>query len=310
MKALLTLLFLLLPLTACAAKVESFIHQGIDRQYRIHNVKAASDGAAPIVIHLHGLRYVDEVKQGRKTFDHVAWKPMEKVAEDNGFVLVQPGAYWGRWNLFPGLDHTKLENGDDFDDDGYIFGVVDELIRKGVADKNRIYVSGISDGATLVIKLVCHTDSPFAAAVHLVGSLPDQYMADCKSAKPTPFMAIAGTTDRILPYDGRLSQYGRSLPIPELMEFWRLKHKCTGQSYDLLDDRDTEDQSRVLAVTWTGCSTDGAVKLLRAEGGGHVVPSYTSVPEGRVKRWGGHNRDIESAAEVWRFVSKFSLNTE
>ncbi len=308
MRAYFLLILSLLTVTGCFAQVEPFIHQGIDRQYRIHNAEAASKGTAPVVVHLHGLRYREEVEKGRKTFDHIAWKPLEKVADKNGFVLVQPGAYWGRWNLFPELDHIRLDNGEEFDDIGYIFGVVDELINEGLADRNRIYVSGISDGATLIIRLLCHPDSPFAAAVHIVGSFSERYQANCETKNPTPFMAIAGTTDRILRYDGGISPFGRSLSIPEVMEFWRLKHGCSGQTYNLLPDRDPDDSSRVMSVTWTGCAIDSAVKLLRVEGGGHVVPSYTPVPVSRSERWGGHNRDIESAEEVWNFVNKFSLN--
>lgn len=308
MKAYILLTLSLLPVSGCFGQIESFIFQGVDRKYRIHNDQAASDSVAPVVVHLHGLRYRKEVEKGRDTFDHIAWKPLEKAAVKNGFVLVQPAAYWGQWNLLPGLDNTKLVSGEEFDDIGYIFGVVDKLIRKGVADRNRIYVSGISDGATMIIRLLCHPDSPFAAAVHIVGTMPENYQPECRSARPIPLMAIAGTNDRILFYDGRIYPFGRSLSIPELMEFWRLKHGCTGQSYGLLPDRDQNDSSRVMSVTWTGCTLDGAVKLLRAEGGGHAVPSFKPVPESRRDRWGGHNRDIESAVEVWKFVNKFTLS--
>ena len=307
MRAYFLLALTLLPVSVSFGQVESFVFQGVDRQYRIHNDQAASDGAAPVVVHLHGLRYREEVEKARQKFDHIAWKPLEEVAVDNGFVLVQPAAYWGQWNLITGLNNTRLDSGEELDDVGYIFSVIEKLVREGVADRNRIYISGISDGATLIIRLLCHPDSPFAAAVHIVGTMPESYQPDCRSVRPTPLMAIAGTNDRILFYDGRIYPFGRSMSIPELMEFWRLKHSCTGQSYEQLPDREQDDNSRVLSVTWTGCTIDGAVKLLRAEGGGHAVPSFTPVPESRRDRWGGHNRDIESAVEVWKFVKKFTL---
>ncbi|NNK95899.1 MAG: hypothetical protein HKP41_16235 [Desulfobacterales bacterium] len=298
----------LLPVSVSFGQVESFIFQGVDRQYRIHNEQAASEGTAPVVVHLHGLRNRERMEKGRETLDLIGWKPLEETAVKNGFVLVQPAAYWGQWNLFTGLDNTRLDNGEEFDDIGYVFGVVDKLIREGLADRKRIYVSGISDGATMLVRLLCHPDSPFAAAVHLVGSMPESYQQDCNPARPTPFMAIAGTTDRILFYDGRIYPYGRSLSIPELMEFWRLKHGCTGQAYELLPDRDPDDSSRVVSITWNGCTIDGAVKQLRVEGGGHAVPGFNPVPDSRRERWGGHNRDIESAVEVWKFVNKFTMS--
>jgi poly(3-hydroxybutyrate) depolymerase len=47
------------------------------------------------------------------------------------------------------------------------------------------------------------------------------------------------------------------------------------------------------------------VVLLRVEGGGHTRPSYDPVSDDWRERAGGHNRDIESAEEVWRFLSQF-----
>jgi len=55
--------------------------------------------------------------------------------------------------------------------------------------------------------------------------------------------------------------------------------RSTLQAAELLENRAPDDASRVRLVTWTGCTREGAVKLLRAEGG-------------------GHNRDTESAEEA------------
>ena len=56
---------------------------------------------------------------------------------------------------------------------------------------------------------------------------------------------------------------------------------------------------------WTGCAREGAVKLLRVEGGGHIPPSFEPVSDDWRERAGGHNRDIDSADEAWRFLSGF-----
>ncbi len=86
------------------------------------------------------------------------------------------------------------------------------------------------------------------------------------------------------------------------MEHFRLLHGCTGQTAKLRDDRITGDGSRVLEVVWTGCRTPNAVKLLRVEGGGHNWPSHEPLPAAW-REWAGvHNRDIESAEEIWTFL--------
>ena len=108
-----------------------------------------------------------------------------------------------------------------------------------------------------------------------------------------------------MPYDGWLFPTGREISIPETMEHFRLLHACTGQKTDLLYDRDAEDNSRVREVVWTGCGIPSAVKLLRVEGGGHNWLSHEPLPAAW-REWAGvHNRDIESAEEVWAFVRQF-----
>ena len=127
----------------------------------------------------------------------------------------------------------------------------------------------------------------------------------CAASVPIPLLVIAGTDDRSLPYDGWLFSTGRELSIPETMEHFRLLHGCTGQTSDLLYDRYSEDSSRVLEVVWSGCAAENAVKLLRVEGGGHNAPSFEPLPE-TWRDWAGtHNRDIESAEEIWAFLRRF-----
>ena len=87
-------------------------------------------------------------------------------------------------------------------------------------------------------------------------------------------------------------------------------HGCKEQKFELLKDRYLEDNSRVQSITWTKCARDDTVKLLRVEGGGHAVPSFSPVSDAWRERGGGHNRDIESAEEVWEFVHMFRLIRE
>ena len=61
----------------------------------------------------------------------------------------------------------------------------------------------------------------------------------------------------------------------------------------------------MVQIEWTGCDREGAVRLLRVVNGGHTLPSLTPVAPEWAERAGGHNRDFETADEVWRFLSAF-----
>ena len=121
--------------------------------------------------------------------------------------------------------------------------MIARLVDEGLADAERVYLTGFSDGAIMSYKLLCTAEAPFAAAAPAGGAMYQGHRDTCAATVPTPLMVIAGTHDRILPYDGWLFPTGRELSIPETKEHFRLLHACTGQKTDLLYDRDAEDNS-------------------------------------------------------------------
>jgi polyhydroxybutyrate depolymerase len=118
-------------------------------------------------------------------------------------------------------------------------------------------------------------------------------------------MVIAGTDDRVVPYDGLLASDYRIASIPETLEFWRRQHACTGQKATPMPHRMEADSTRTLVVEWTGCRIEGGLKLYRIEGGGHVLPALTALPPDAEKRWGRSSQDFDTAAELWGYFRRF-----
>ena len=227
------------------------------------------------------------------------------MADREHFIVAYPHAWLGRWSSSEGPENITLEDGRTVDDVGFIARMIERLVDEGLADPERVYLTGFSDGAIMSYRLLCTAEAPFAAAAPTAGTMYQKHRDTCAAAVPIPLLVIAGTNDRSLPYDGWLFPTGREISIPETMEHFRLLHGCTGQKADLLYDRDTEDNSRVLEVVWTGCAVENAVRLLRIEGGGHNSPSFEPLPD-EWRAWAGvHNRDIESAEEIWAFLRRF-----
>ena len=288
-----------------AGEARTLEHQGVERHYFLQNTEAAAAAPVPLVVSLHGYRGPDQALAERENLSQLAWEPLVRVASREGFIVAYPHAWLGKWNQFEGLENTALEDGRTVDDVGFITRMVERLVDEGLADPARVYLTGFSDGAIMSYKLLCAAGAPFAAAAPAGGSMYQKHRDTCAAAVPIPLLVIAGTNDRSLPYDGWIFPTGRELSIPETMEHFRLLHGCTGQSSDLLYDRYGDDDSRVLEVVWTGCAVEHAVKLLRVEGGGHNAPSFRPLPE-KWREWAGtHNRDIESAEEIWAFLRQF-----
>ena len=288
-----------------AGEARTLTHQGVERHFYLRNVEAAAAGPAPLVVSLHGYRSVERALAERKDLSGIAWDALDRVADREGFVTAYPHAWLGRWSMFEGLEDTRLEDGRTVDDAGFIAVLLSHLVDVGLADAERVYLTGFSDGAIMTYRLLCTAGMPFAAAAPGGGSMHEPHRDTCAAEGPVPIMVIAGTHDAILPYDGWLFETGREISIPETMEHFRLLNGCTGQKGRLLEDRHMWDDSRVLEMYWTGCAVENTVKLLKVKGGGHNWPSYDSLPD-EWRRWAGtHNRDIESAEEIWKFVSRF-----
>ncbi len=289
-----------------AGEARTLEHQEVARHYYVHNIEAAAAAPAPLVVSLHGYRGKEQALAERDNLAEIAWQSLNRVADREEFIVAYPHAWLGRWSLFEGLENVALEDGRPVDDVGFVFGMIARLVEEGLADPERVYLTGFSDGAIMSYKLLCLAETPFAAAAPGGGAMYQPHRDACAATAPTPLLVIAGTNDRILPWDGWLFPTGRALSIPETLEHFRLLHGCTGQKADLLYDRDTKDESRVREIVWTGCTVENAVKLLRVEGGGHSWPSYEPVSDEWRERAGGHNRDIESAEEIWAFLRRFA----
>jgi polyhydroxybutyrate depolymerase len=94
--------------------------------------------------------------------------------------------------------------------------------------------------------------------------------------------------------------------MPETVEFWRVRHGCTGQEMKRLPHRLSEDTTRIMLSEWTGCAIEGAVRLYRVNGGGHQVPSFAPGNPDWIKQGGPLDHDIETAEEFWSFARKFN----
>ena len=286
-----------------AGEARTLEYQGVARHYYVHNIEVPAP--APLVVSLHGYRDKEQALAERDQLSEIAWESLSRMTDREGFIVAYPHAWLGRWSLFEGLENITLEDGRRVDDVGFVFTMITRLVAEGLADPKRVYLTGFSDGAIMSYRLLCSANAPFATAAPTGGTMYQPHRDACAAATPTPLLVIMGTNDWILPYDGWLFPTGRGLSISETLEHFLLLHGCTGQKADLLYDRDTKDDSRVREVVWTGCRVEDAVKLLRVEGGGHNWPSYEPIPD-EWRTWAGvHNRDIESAEEIWAFLRRF-----
>jgi polyhydroxybutyrate depolymerase len=284
---------------AHADDVLTFTHQGIARTATIHTPADLPAGPAPVVIALHG--------RHQSVANLRDWLHLDATADREHFVAVYPEALKLEWNYGrPIVTPMPVANGETVDDVGFIRLIIENLVESRRADPARIYVVGVSRGGLMAYTLACALADRIAAVVPTITGMTEYQRGDCRPARPVPLMVVAGTMDRVQPYDGWLLPLGRLLSVPETLEYWRAQNGCTKQDEKDIPHREASDRTGVWLFRWTDCRDGARLQLYRINSGGHQVPSFTPNSEQEAKNMGRRNRDIETADEMWTFFKEFS----
>jgi polyhydroxybutyrate depolymerase len=180
-------------------------------------------------------------------------------------------------------------------------------VQSGVADPQRLYVTGPSNGGMMTFRLVCEAAELFAAAAPIIASLPADLAVSCKPERAIPTLVMNGTADPLVPYGGGgvgfRGERGRVLSTDETMAFLRNANGCSDLvRFDHLADVDRNDGSNVTIASWTNCASGAPVVLFRIDGGGHRIPRRNEGPRPVIDRLLGRaNHDFEAAEAIWSF---------
>jgi polyhydroxybutyrate depolymerase len=284
---------------ARADEVLTFSHQGIARTATIHTPADLPAGPAPVVIGLYG--------HGGTIEGLRSWLHLDATADREHFVVVYPEAVEHDWSYGrPVVNPMPAVNGEPVDDVGFVRLIIDKLVETKRGDPARIYATGPSRGGLMTYTVACALADRIAAAAPTITGMTEFQREDCRPARPVPMMVIAGTNDLVQAYDGWLLPRGRLLSVAETLEYWRVHNGCTKQDARDVPHRDHSDRTRIWLISWTDCRDGARLQLYRVNGGGHQLPSLAPNSEMDAKRSRLHNRDIETADEIWAFFKDFS----
>lgn len=202
---------------------------------------------------------------------------LKAVAEQHGFMIAAPTgaiplAKGFAWNV-PGVVTVdgKAPAAADRDDVRYILSVLDTLAKQGLADRRRVYVTGISGGGRMTSWLGCVASIRFAAIAPVVGlragaplkSDPARPDPDsCRPQSAVPVIAFAGDKDTVNPIDGGGApywQYAMRAAEARWAELNGCRHPLVTQSISPTVYRERYD----------GCRNGAVVTAYVTEGGGH-----------------------------------------
>jgi polyhydroxybutyrate depolymerase len=248
----------------------------------------------PLVVALHGGGSTAEQMLRFSRFNEIGKRERAVIAFPQGI-----GRQWNDGRIFRGRSESGA------DDVAFIRALVADIVAKGTAlDRHRIYAAGISNGGFMSYRLACEAADLFAAVAPVTATMPADLGPRCRPSAPVAVLAINGTADPLVPYEGghvrvMFGTRGEIWSTERTISFWAQHNRCAAApDVHALADRDSSDGSRVVAIAYARCA-GARVRLLRVEGGGHTWPGGAQyLPVAWI---GPTNRDIDASETIWRF---------
>ncbi|SDH81665.1 alpha/beta hydrolase family esterase [Roseospirillum parvum] len=212
-----------------AAEERTLTHDGLERRYLIDHPGPAAEGTRwPLVMVLHGGGGNGE--NARRMSGFSAPRYARRA------ILVYP---WGT-SRFAGMDRLKTWNAGHccgfamkrkVDDVGFLAALIDHLVAHDHADPERVFVTGMSNGAMMAHRLGIELSGRIAGIAPVVGGL---FGDESRPTHPVPALIITGALDKNVPAEGGLGQ-GRGAdawdgtplkPATYQGDFWAAANRC------------------------------------------------------------------------------------
>jgi polyhydroxybutyrate depolymerase len=293
--------FLLAPAAdlAQATETRDLSVNGVKRTYRLYLPRDIFNGPLPVVIALHG------AAQSASEFE--ADLGMDRVADRERFAVVYPIGFNRVWedSRPPALRlEFAFKPGDDV---AFLTALVHSLVREGIADRTRIYMTGLSMGGFMTARMACEQADLFAAIAVMAATVPKKYRTTCRPSRAMPLLLMHGTLDPISSWYGVFLPGAELLSAPETAKFFAELGGCMTSSDYALPGRNSAERSVVTVRRYSLCSENAAVALYSIGGGGHLPPSFDS---GRGESFVSNflserSHAIDAAEEIWSFFRQF-----
>jgi polyhydroxybutyrate depolymerase len=266
----------------------------LEREYRLHLPTGYNPASpAPLVLAFHG--YTTTAYQFENKYNSFS-----RHADEHGYVVVYPqgtsfeagGQLITSWNdlacnASPGPDGPTCSEGSVdyptppecgeprecdwcscYDDVGFVAALLDEIEATLCVDLDRVFATGMSNGAMFVHRLGCDLSDRFAAIAPTGGTLARGFNCAPDSSPKISMMNIYGTRDTTVPFDGTPAEDGF---LSQVVAAWAgpESQRCEAEAIPYATSKDGIREFR--CVQRANCAT-GAEIVDCAWDGGHDWP--------------------------------------
>ena len=228
---------------------------------------------------------------------------MNPVAEENGFIVAYPNGIGNGWYYLPGQEEQ-------IPDEQFLRDMIDEMALDLNIDRNRVYVTGFSNGGFMTENLACNAPDVFAAFAVVGATIYQDLDEVCEGTPAVPMLLMHGTADVSVPWEGQFSMSQAGLvatgSVPETVDFWVNHNGCNAESDTRIDVPQGDEATRVGIFPFSGCDDGSTLLFYAIDGGGHNWPGNPGVIDPQIA--GTVNEDIEASEEIWQFFQQYTLN--
>ncbi len=258
---------------------------GAGRAFHLYRPQGLTD-AVPLVVMLHG-----GFGTGAQAERSYHW---DAEADSGHFLVAYPDGLGRAWNAGTCCGQPQR---DDVDDVGFITAMVDAIGQQIPIDRARVYVTGMSNGAMMALRLGCQSDT-FAAIAPVAGTL----LTDCAQARPASLLQIHGTADERVPYNGgpgkAFAVNGNPRvdgpPVESVNAMWRSIDGCWTPASSTAGD----------VTTQTAACADGrTVELITVAGAGHQWPGGERTPLAELAGLAEPSTALDATDTIWQFFA-------
>lgn len=289
------------------AEYRTFSHQGVQRAYLLYLPPAEADaGPLPLVLALHG------GGGSAKKWAAYTQGGFERLADAAPFFLAYPEGLQGQWNDGREIKQSYAHR-NRVDDLGFLSSLIEYLCNTLPVDRNRVFVTGASNGGMMTLVLAARHAEQIAAIAPVIASIPERVAAELAPSEPVSVLIINGKEDPLVPWQGGAVRIGRQtrdqvVSTEQTAAFWRHVNGCRPEGdTTALPDLDPKDNTRAFQTVYRGGRAGAEVWLIGIEGGGHTWPSrmeargrplLKAVLSGFVGR---KCRDFDATDVIWEF---------
>jgi polyhydroxybutyrate depolymerase len=200
------------------------------------------------------------------------------TANRQGIAVLYPTVRAGSiWELDDAMGDADVKT---------VTALLQGALATGCFDPSRVSIVGLSNGAGFATRMACKLPGQFAAVVSVAGGY--KALDPCPPQERASFLAIHGSADQIVPYNGKKPD--RRGNVPNYAAGWAQRDGCATTPATL------HPRHLVTRLVFGGCPEGMRVEVLRLSGTDHGWP-------GAAPPWPRHNPSgVDASLEAVRWV--------